>query len=585
MKSLGRLSYLVAAITVGTISLGSVNGDMSTITDHMFGAGGAQEQVQQSYIIQGSNAERLVDVVETVGGDVNKQFPIINAISAVLTPSQAEELKKVSGVRILDDRTVTTMNKGQTKKHAIDTYINKQINANDVHDLGFTGQGVTVAVVDSGANMGGDIGQYLFRDSNGNKRALVKYDTFKGQPTYYYNDDNNGHGSHISGIIASSLRDGSGDFNGVAPDVFLLSIKAFDDKGNSSYSHVLDALNWISMNRYTYGIKVVNLSLGAEVNARYYNDPLNQAVMALWHQGITVVTSAGNNGREMGITVPGNNPYVITVGTSAHNDTPYDISDDRIASFSAEGPTFEGFVKPEVVAPGAEVAVKMNSKFFKKAHKKNDKGADYFEISGTSQSSAVVAGIAALIIQAHPGIRPDDVKCKIISSTRLAKNSSNSIYSPLVQGHGMVNAYEAVTSNATGCANNGLDVVADLTGTQHFFGPVEKKDGLYEISLADGTVLLEGAHWTTETVVIEGAHWTTESIELKGAHWTTESIELKGAHWTTESIELKGAHWTTESVELKGAHWTTESVELKGAHWTTETSPAMGVDLDESQWQ
>ena len=102
---------------------------------------------------------------------------------------------------------------------------------------------------------------------------------------------------------------------------------------------------------------MVNLSFSAPPRSHYWDDPLNQAVMALWQAGIVAVASAGNGGPEpMSIGVPGNVPYVITVGAMSDGVTPDNPTDEfSLASFSAAGPTYEGFVKPEVVAPGGHV--------------------------------------------------------------------------------------------------------------------------------------------------------------------------------------------------------------------------------------
>ncbi|MCP4250355.1 MAG: S8 family serine peptidase, partial [bacterium] len=169
---------------------------------------------------------------------------------------------------------------------------------------------------------------------------------------------------------------------------------------------------------------------------------------------------AGNTGPEpMSIGVPGNVPYVITVGAMSDNYTPYDPSDDTIASFSSAGPTVEGFVKPEVVAPGGHIHGMMDN-FDQIAidHPEFHDGGLYFMMSGTSQSAAVVSGVAALILQADPTLSPDDVKCRLMASATGAYNADGSPrYGILSQGAGLVNAYAAVNSTVTGCANRGLD--------------------------------------------------------------------------------------------------------------------------------
>ncbi len=123
---------------------------------------------------------------------------------------------------------------------------------------------------------------------------------------------------------------------------------------------MIRGIDWIVANKDTYGIRVVNLSFSAPPQSYYWDDPLNQAVMAAWRSGIIVVASAGNLGPDpMTIGVPGNVPYVITVGAMTDNFTPDDGSDDVLASFSSPGPTLEAFVKPEMVAPGGHVVSTM----------------------------------------------------------------------------------------------------------------------------------------------------------------------------------------------------------------------------------
>jgi serine protease AprX len=110
-------------------------------------------------------------------------------------------------------------------------------------------------------------------------------------------------------------------------------------------------------NRERLSIRVLNLSFNAPARSHYWDDPINQAVMRLWEAGIVVVASAGNTGpAPMTIGVPGNLPYVITVGAMTDLYTPEDRSDDRLTWFSAAaGPTHEGFVKPDPVVPGGHL--------------------------------------------------------------------------------------------------------------------------------------------------------------------------------------------------------------------------------------
>ena len=250
-----------------------------------------------------------------------------------------------------------------------------------------------------------------------------------------------------------------------------------------SYSDVIRAIQWMVDNKDVYNIRVANLSFGATPQSYYWNDPLNVATMQAWQAGIVVVTSAGNTGPDpMTIGVPGNVPYVITVGAMSDNYTPDVLDDDFLTSFSSVGPTVEGFIKPEMIAPGGHVLGLMPSdstiaKLYPQFH---DVG-DYFVMSGTSQSTAVVSGIAALILEANPSMSPDDVKCSLMINAQPAMKNANKFgYSIFQQGAGMVDAMLAVTQPHKGCANRGLDLTLDLAGKQHYRGPANRhEDGTY----------------------------------------------------------------------------------------------------------
>ena len=207
---------------------------------------------------------------------------------------------------------------------------------------------------------------------------------------------------------------------GIAPNANLVSVRAFDANGQGTYASVIRGIDWIVSHRGAYGIRVLNLSLGARPQSRYWEDPLNRAVMRAWQQGIVVVASAGNTGPgPQTITVPGNVPYVITVGAMTDHYTPADPRDDRLTTFSAAGPTYEGFVKPDVVAPGGHVwSLLPTYSSIAQAHPAYQNSGDYFTMSGTSQAAAVVSGVVALLLQAEPGLSPDEVKCRLMASAR-----------------------------------------------------------------------------------------------------------------------------------------------------------------------
>ncbi len=104
----------------------------------------------------------------------------------------------------------------------------------------------------------------------------------------------------------------------------LVSVRVLDSNGMGRYLDVIAGIQWAMNQRLAYGIRVINLSLSAPVQSHYWDDPLNQAVMAAWGSGIVVVVAAGNAGpAPMTIGVPANNPYVISVGAVTDAYHPY----------------------------------------------------------------------------------------------------------------------------------------------------------------------------------------------------------------------------------------------------------------------
>jgi serine protease AprX len=275
---------------------------------------------------------------------------------------------------------------------------------------GIDGRGVTVAVIDSGVS-----NHPALRD-----RVIVAKD-FTGAPGGARDDY--GHGTHVAGIIGESGRDGYG---GMAPGAWIANLRVLGPDGSGSTDNVIDAIDWAIRNRQRYNIRVINLSLGHPVFESYLDDPLCQAAARAVNAGIVVVAAAGNfgktdDGRPVvgGIIAPGNTPSVLTVGALNTKGTPA-RSDDVMATYSSRGPTLvDGVLKPELVAPGNRiVAASAAGSYLATTYPDrvvvNGPGAaDYIELSGTSMSSAVVSGAAALVLSARPDLSPAQVKAAL----------------------------------------------------------------------------------------------------------------------------------------------------------------------------
>ena len=422
--------------------------------------------------------------------------------------------------------------------------------AEPLHNQGVNGLLVTVAVLDTGywkhpaldttaLGLSRVLAQYdaLNDTSDSNSLALLGLTSLGATA----DTDSSGHGTHVTGIMLNTQRSDDGRYFGIAPNANLVSVRAFDADGRGTYSSVIRGLDWIVKNKNAHRIRVLNLSFGATPRSYYWDDPLNRAVMKAWKAGIVVVASAGNDGpTAQTITVPGNVPYVITVGAMTDNYTPVDASDDRLASFSSAGPTYEGFVKPEVVAPGGHIWSLMSTKArIAQEHPTYQNDGDYFTMSGTSQAAAVVSGAVALLLQAEPGLTPDEVKCKLMSSARRAVDpTGHYAYSVFQQGAGLINAYDARYETRRDCANRGLDIQKDLDGTEHYRGPAEQDaDGGYYLTTNPNESWDQGYAWD------QGYLWRKsaddEATWSQGYLWRKNvDDDLPGGDNTTSAMSI-----------------------------------------------
>jgi serine protease AprX len=495
-----------------------------------------------SLILQGRSTEAVAAAVRDAGATVTHDLSIIRAVAADLTPAQlARALKAGAITRVFPNLEVKTAG-------GPDTYYPARANVQSLHSQGYTGKGVTVAVLDTGIWNATE----LMEDSVGNPRVYPRYDATRGETTSNGATDYSGHGTHVTGTILSSRRSSSGKFVSVAPDARLVVVKAFKSNGAGTYADVIRGINWVISNRSRYGIRVLNCSFSARPRSHYWDDPLNQAVMMAWYYGIVVVASGGNGGPgPQTVGVPGNVPYVITVGAMTDNYTPQTGGDDRLASFSASGPTFEGFVKPDLVAPGGHVIATMSREHKLGEDHPEAQVGNYslFSMSGTSQAAAVVSGVVALMLDRQSSLTPNQVKCRLMASARPALDpEQNRAYSIFQQGAGLVHAKDAAYSSASNCANRGLNLYADLTDQQHYGGRGNQDNtGGYYVMGYSGS----GYTWNGGFPAGSGFPWTD------GYPWSADAyLWSEGYPWTAAGYSwVDGYPWTV------GYPWSTGLVE------------------------
>ncbi len=530
-----------------------------------------------SYLVQAENLDTALNAIRAVDGTVTHRLGIIDAAAATLTEAQVKALRESDDVRLMADGSLTVAGTPQP-----DTFYPALVGADQLHDIGITGAGVTVAVIDTGVWEGG----WLARDTSSSWRILVHYDATTGIFDPYGSTDNNGHGTHVSSVILSSgSTKQNRKYNGLAPNARLVAVKAFDDNGAGSYADVIRGIDWVVANRDVHNIRIINMSFSAPARSHYWDDPLNQAVMRAWEAGIVVVASAGNVGPDpMTIGVPGNVPYVITVGAMTDSGTPTDGSDDILASFSAAGPTVEGFVKPEVVAPGGHVRGIMESEdLIAQQHPEYYQGNNTFEMSGTSQSAAVVSGVIALLLEAEPYLTPDQVKCKVMSSARPAVAADGSLaYSLFQQGAGLVNAYAAVFGTTYDCANRGLDVSAEFLGT-HFGGRANQDaNGDYYLMGLEGYLWRDGYLWSN------GYLWTNAYLWRDGYLWADAYLWSNGYNFTDSSgnstVNSTGYLWSNAYLWSNGYLWSNSLTETMSINaWVEEQTAPESTSSEPSE--
>lgn len=180
------------------------------------------------------------------------------------------------------------------------------------------------------------------------------------------------------------------------------------------------AIAWVIDNKDKYDTKILNLSLGTPANNPTKADPLVRAVNKAVKAGITVVVAAGNSGPELQtILSPGNSPLAITVG-AVDSRKSKSRNTYTVAPFSSRGPTKEGIVKPDIVAPGVDIRSLSNEEGYKK-------------LSGTSMATPVVSGSLALLLNKNSNLRPHELKSEIM------KTATNLNESPDNQGAGIIN--------------------------------------------------------------------------------------------------------------------------------------------------
>jgi len=405
-----------------------------------------------SVIIQVKHNNHDIEaLVSQLDGEITHNLHILNSVTAQLPADGAVKLALDPNVRWVSLDSHVENSKRKTVSESVEiepqleNYFLDTLNVRPVWELGLLGQGVTVAVIDSGVNQEKDLQVNPQKAKPGSR--VIEQVTFNSNAGH--TNDATGHGTHVAGIIGGSGYRSDGLFAGIAPQVNIISLKICDENGMAYESDAIAAMQWVLKNKEKFNIRVVNISVNSTQESSYHSSPLNAAAEILWFNGIVVVASVGNKGAGNGYNTanasPANDPFIITVGaTDEHNSPQY--SDDTLASFSAHGTTLDGFSKPELVAPGADIISILGPENWIPEHPDRVvMDGEYFRLSGTSMSAPMVSGAAALLLQDEPQLTPDQVKYRLIDSAR-----------SIGGGSAYLDIHAAVEGNSHESANTGL---------------------------------------------------------------------------------------------------------------------------------
>jgi len=545
--------------------------------------------------VDDSAAARVGADLREHGAKGVRPLPLVHGFAAEVPARYVAQLRRTPGVRsVTADASVKLLSVdpalGYDPQNDMGSLyqLSRVVHAQEAYQQGYTGKGIDVALIDSGVApvkglTSGNVVNGPDLSFESQSGTLAHIDTF-------------GHGTHMAGIIAGrdvrqSAADLQGDvrnFNGIAPDSRIVSVKVADHSGATDVSQVIAAIDWVVANRNGNGlnIRVLNLSFGTDSVQSSQLDPLCFAVEMAWRRGIVVVVSAGNAGAAANrLTNPAQDPFVIAVGAEDPGTT-VNAADDVVPAFSSRSTTSRSV---DVVAPAMHVLGLRNpNSAIDQAVPSARVGTRFFRGTGTSQAAAVVSGSVALILQRYPSLTPDQLKRHLMQTATAFAGATVA-----ERGRGVVNVRRAVsdappTGTATQQATWG-------TGT----GSLEASRGSYHVG--DSTSMLAGevdifgaafdsAAWAKASAA--GTAWnngTWNGNQWSGNQWSSDDWTgnaWNGSQWTANA--WNGNQWSDASWE--GHQWSADGwngIQWSGSQWSGSQwagSQWTGTQWSGTQW-
>ena len=442
----------------------------------MAGAPAAAASPGETVIVTATGLLSPATAVLGLGGSILAQYHLIDGVEAVIPAAVEPLLAALPGIVVTPDVSVSVQDTPvSTGPHTPSDAFLQQTGAARLAGNGDTGKGVTVAVLDTGIDN--------LPDFSG---RLIGGVDLSGENNPF--QDSYGHGTFVAGLIAGNGASSGGQYSGEAPGANLVSVKVAGASGKTDLAALILGLQWAVDHQGSYGIKILNMSLGFQAAMSTVINPLDQAVQAVWNSGIAVVVSAGNAGPFNGtILSPGDDPLVITVG-ALDDMASSSVSGDEMTDFSSAGPTSpDGWAKPDLVTSGRSVvSLAAPGSTIYDSYPSARVGSANFVGSGTSFSSAITSGAAALVLAGNPGLNPNQLKARLLGTT-----GRGPVGNPFVDGHGALNAYAAATAGPMNLSQSAGSLLAILLGATVPLSPTGPAD-TWNASLWSGISFPQG---------------------------------------------------------------------------------------------
>lgn len=365
---------------------------------------------QRGTSMKGATDVRPLDSIQGAAVSANRDGSFFSSLTAKLTANGARAKSSIAKVWL----------DGKAKGDLAES--TAQIGAPEVWQSGDTGQGVDVAVLDTGI----DTAHPDVKDQIAAAQSFVPGESV---------EDRAGHGTHVASTIAGTGAASDGQEKGVAPGARLHVGKVLGDDGFGQESWIISGMEWAVRDQHA---RVVNMSLGADPSDG--TDPMSVAVNQLSAEtGALFVISAGNSGpASYTVGAPGSADAALTVGAVDH--------DDLLTFFSSQGPRVgDRAIKPDLTAPGADILAARSQ------YTEHGEGS-YLTMSGTSMAAPHVAGAAALLVARHPELTGPQLKDALVSTTKPTADLT-----PYEGGSGRLDVATAASTKvfATGSVNFG----------------------------------------------------------------------------------------------------------------------------------